>query len=238
MAGETVKTSAVCLGVRRWSRTSHVVTWMTPEGKISTIAKGAERPKSFLLGQYDANYTCEIVYYARAKSGLHALRECSPLKFRESLRKDWRRLALMEYFRYLVAELAPSGPDAKAWMELLETGLDREEDNLVARMLEFEIAVLRLAGLSPSLTGCKAPESPFYIDTGSFTSPGMRQMPVSIEVASTLARPVLQKNLRLLLDAARVIGVYYSFHLDFPVDVRRNVLKLIANEKGNEHEND
>ena len=55
---------------------------MTSEGPVTTVVKGAVRPKSAFLGQYDLNYTCEIVYYSRAKGELHALRECSPLSTR------------------------------------------------------------------------------------------------------------------------------------------------------------
>ena len=94
MAGETVKAEAVCLRIVPWSRTSHIVQWLTPTGKVTTVVKGAVRPKSFFLGQYDLNYTCEIVYYARGKGELHALRECTPLVFREGLRGDSRALAL------------------------------------------------------------------------------------------------------------------------------------------------
>ena len=57
MAGETGKSEAICLDIRPWSRTSHVVEWLTPHGKIRTLVKGAVRPKSAFLGQYDLNYT-------------------------------------------------------------------------------------------------------------------------------------------------------------------------------------
>ena len=46
MAGETTKTEAVCLDIRPWSRTSHIVRWMTPDGPVTTVVKGAVRPKS------------------------------------------------------------------------------------------------------------------------------------------------------------------------------------------------
>ena len=88
MAGETVRTGAICLDIRPWSRTSHVVSWLTPTGKVATVVKGAVRAKSQFLGQYDLNYTCDIIYYARAKGELHALRECVPLEMREGLRGD------------------------------------------------------------------------------------------------------------------------------------------------------
>ena len=124
MAGETIKTEAICLDIRPWSRTSHVVSWLTPMGKVSTVVKGAVRAKSQFLGQYDLNYTCDIVYYARAKGELHALREAVPVEMREGLRGDYRKLALAGYMRRLVAELAPQGEECKAWYEELGRGID------------------------------------------------------------------------------------------------------------------
>ena len=107
MAGETVKTEATCLRINPWSRTSHVVSWLTPSGRVATLVKGAVRPKSAFLGQYDLNYTCGIVYYARAHGEAHALRECFPLERRDDLRGDYAALAVASYFRALADELAP-----------------------------------------------------------------------------------------------------------------------------------
>ena len=77
MAGETTKTEAICLRISPWSTTSHIVTWLTPVGVVATSVKGAVRPKSAFLGQYDLFYTCELIYYARTKGELHAIREAS-----------------------------------------------------------------------------------------------------------------------------------------------------------------
>ena len=148
MAGETIKSEAICLDIRPWSRTSHVVSWLTPMGKVSTVVKGAVRSKSQFLGQYDLNYTCDIVYYARAKGELHALREAVPVEMREELRGDYRKLALAGYFRRLVAELAPMGEECRAWYEELE----KELSCLVPRascLVRFELKVLNMAGLKP-----------------------------------------------------------------------------------------
>ena len=83
-SGETLKAEALCLAVHPWSRTSHIVRWLTPRGTLATLVKGAVRPKSAFLGQYDLNYTCELVYYARARGELHALRECVPRERRDA----------------------------------------------------------------------------------------------------------------------------------------------------------
>ena len=180
MAGETIRTEAVCLDIRPWSRTSHIVTWLTPVGKVATVVKGAVRPKSAFLGQYDLNYTCDILYYARAKGELHALRDCVPLDLRESLRGNYRALALAGYFRQLVGELAPSGPDCRPWYELLSSSLTPQTSPLKlhpsnfftpSSLVLFELRVLELAGLKPDFSSYdrQADWSPFSIETGTFS---------------------------------------------------------------------
>ena len=76
MAGEIIKTTGTVLAIHPWSRTSHVVAWLTPDhGVVSTLVKGAVRAKSAFLGQYDLLYTCDLLYYARASGDLHALHQ-------------------------------------------------------------------------------------------------------------------------------------------------------------------
>ena len=237
MAGETVKTEAICLSITPWSKTSHVVSWLTPTGRIGTVVKGAVRPKSAFLGQYDLNYTCDIVYYARAKGELHALREAVPVEMREGLRGDYRKLALAGYFRRLVAELAPMGEECRAWYEELGQRLEdirpKTED-----LVRFELEVLELSGLKPDFSKFdkNAEWSAFSLETGAFGSGEGRCIRVSREVAEYLANGAENvKNSQIPLDAARVIGVFYQFHLDCASDVRRSVLAVISeNKEGND----
>ena len=230
MAGETIKSEAICLDIRPWSRTSHIVTWLTPHGKVGTVVKGAVRPKSAFLGQYDLNYTCEILYYARAKGDLHALRECTPTNLREALRRDYRALVLSGYFRQQAETLAPNGPEAAEWYELLAASLDRltatTAGGHVRELLKFDLRALELSGLSPELEA----------DSGAFSLRGERQMPVAPATAAAIRDPDGEKNPQILLDAARVIGVFYKFHLDCALDVRRMVLGMIYNKKDKEVE--
>jgi DNA repair protein RecO len=225
MAGETARAEAICLAIHPWSRTSHVVRWLTPEGLVTTLVKGAVRPKSAFLGQYDLNYTCDIIFYARAKGDLHALRECTPVDSRDALRGDYRALVLADYFRRQVADTAPNGPEASDWHELLSSALDRlpERRNRLVDLLEFELGALELAGLSPALEA----------ERGAVTLRGERQLPVSKATAACLRAPSETHDPQILLDASRAIGVFYSFHMDGEPETRRTVLKLIStNEKG------
>lgn len=211
---------------------------MTERGKITTVVKGANRAKSFFLGQYDLNYTAELVYYARSKGELHALKECSALLRRDYLRENFRLMALSDYFRFLVYELSPNGPDAALWLKALEKALDSLEgreakkDQLAALIL-FEKEVLDLLGQSPNFTDYdKSKETLlFSVENGNYTSDEGRLLRVSARVARALISPQEEKNPEILLDAARVIGVFYYFQVDCSHDVRRTTLELISNRK-------
>lgn len=228
MAGETIKSEAVCLNIRPWSRTSHVVSWLTPQGPVTTLVKGAVRPKSAFLGQYDLNYTCEIVYYARGGAELRALRECSPLRPRESLRQNLAALALADRFRHLARVFAVQGSSAAAEYDLLTAALDELEiyaekgpetsENPLSLLLDFELKTLEAAGLLPQIDS----------SGGELALRGERRMPISPTVAQCLAAPRHEKNLAVLLEAARVIGVYYSLHAEEAADGRRQILQLIS----------
>jgi len=230
MSGEILKTEGTVLRIRPWSRTSHVVTWLTPDhGVVATMVKGAVRPKSFALGQYDLFYTCELLYYARASGGdLHALREVHPTNLREHLRGDWRATILAGYACDLVADLAPANAEAADWHDFLTKFLDGTGD-AAARLVALETGVLRLAGLMPDFSGIdpSLPWVDFAIDRGK-TGSGARIYRLAPQVAKAILNPASEKNFTILLDAVRFLGVFLLFHLEKPAEVRRMVVRTLA----------
>jgi len=151
------KTEALVLRVAPFSRTSHVVTWLTRDhGSLSTVIKGAQRPRSTFLGQYDLFYTCELVFYTRERDGLHIARECAPLDPRAALRRDWRAAACASYACALVGRVVPRGGHISGLYSLLSSGLDALTHGRPrqAFIFWFEIQILSLLGVAPSLTVC------------------------------------------------------------------------------------
>ena len=70
--GVILKDTAIVLRVAPVSNTSRMVQWFTPAyGKITTLIKGAQRPKSAFLGQFDLFYSCELLFYARERNHIH-----------------------------------------------------------------------------------------------------------------------------------------------------------------------
>ena len=234
MAGEIIKTDGIVLAIHPWSRTSHIVTWLTPDhGCVTTLVKGAVRPKSAFLGQYDLFYTCDLLYYARARGDMHALRETTPRNLRESLRGRWRETAIAGYAAGLVKDLAPANGESAAWFEFMSALLDRLETNDLRPLLELvrlEMDVLRLAGWSPDFSGMdkSADWTPFAIDHGR-CGDGARTVRLSSRTVAVLVRPDASGHAQETVeDAVRFLGVFLSYHLDAPPDVRRSLVTLLT----------
>jgi DNA repair protein RecO (recombination protein O) len=152
-------TEAIALRISPYSNTSHVVTWLTPRrGRLGTIFKGAMRPRSAFLGQYDLFYTCEIIFYARDNNGLHIARDCYPLKLRQSFRKDWRAAIIASYVCDFVSRVSLTGGHNPELYRLLSRLLDFMAENGAALQLVFwfELRLLEILGLAPRLSNCAA----------------------------------------------------------------------------------
>jgi len=235
MAGETIKTKGIVLDIRPWSRTSHIVTWLTPDrGPVATLVKGAVRPKSAFLGQYDLFYTCELVHYVRAKGELHAIREASALDAREHLRGDFRATAFASYAAYLVKEHCPHSGEASGWFAFLERTLDGigvDARPYLRALIDMETEFLSLAGLSPDFAGANlsAGMVPFAIDLGH-AGTGAK----TVQLPSGAARLVAGRGAAAgavrpedVSAAVRFLGLFLRYHLDLPPDIRRNTLQLL-----------
>jgi DNA repair protein RecO (recombination protein O) len=147
----------VTLRVAPYSRTSHLVTWLTHDrGRLTTLVKGACRPKSQFLGQYDLYYTCELVYYGREQRGMPIARECTPIETRDPLRRDWRAALCAGYASDLTVTCAPPGEVVRGQFAVVErlfdslahTGMHRDA------VPWFELQLLGNLGLAPRLTSC------------------------------------------------------------------------------------
>lgn len=151
------KTDAIVLRVSPFSATSHVVTWLTPDhGRINTLIKGACRPKSAFLGQYDLHYTCELIYYSREQRGMPIARECTPLKTRTPLRTKWQATLCAGYACGLTTLCTMPGQPVPGVYRLLDRFLDFLSVHGAQRTLLpwFELMLLSDLGFTPRFDSC------------------------------------------------------------------------------------
>ncbi len=155
------KTEGIVLRSRPFSRTSRMVTWLTPDfGRVTTVIKGACRPKSFFLGQTDLGYRCELLFYRREHAGAHIAREVFPLACREALRGNWRASVAASYVCWLLAQVTEPMLASAELYGLLDRVLDTissspREARLETILVDFEFLLLDLLGVSPNFNYCQ-----------------------------------------------------------------------------------
>ncbi|MDH7502009.1 MAG: DNA repair protein RecO [Verrucomicrobiota bacterium] len=143
-----------------FAETSLIVRWLTPSwGRISTIAKGARRPKSPFRGKLDLFYEADFTFNRSRSSALHILREVAPRDIHAGLRKNYHALCRAAYCARLIERIAEEETAVPALYDLLRDALKVFASNnpnpLV--VLAFELKLLTESGLSPdwSKTGLR-----------------------------------------------------------------------------------
>jgi DNA repair protein RecO (recombination protein O) len=154
---EILSTPAIVLRWHEVTNTSRIVQWLTPaHGRIATLIKGSQRPRSAFLGQYDLYQTCELLFYARDRDGLHIARECAPLRPRPELRRRWRAALAASHAAALVLGALPRHapvPEVQAWLDALLDDLSAH-DHHPAVLAWFELHLLDRLGVAPRLETC------------------------------------------------------------------------------------
>ena len=167
MAELIVRSPAIVLGFEPVFSSSRRVTWFTRDfGRVVTLIRGSQRPKSFFLAQYDLFYTCDLLFYRRGVPGSRPARECYPLKRRDRFRRDWRACAVASYVSDLVCQVTPLEAPEPRLYQLIEDTYDRLEREGADEesLLRFELLLLRLTGHAPRLENCTACGSPVEAD--------------------------------------------------------------------------
>ncbi len=84
----------IILRVRPLTESSLIVCWLTAEhGRISTVAKGARRPKSPFRGKLDLFYAAVFTFRRSRRSELHYLAEVALQDTHPVLRRELGALA-------------------------------------------------------------------------------------------------------------------------------------------------
>jgi DNA repair protein RecO (recombination protein O) len=97
--------TGIVLRTRPLTETSLIVNWLTAEhGRISTVAKGARRPKSAFAGKLDLCYEAEFTFTRSRRSELHALREVSVREMHAPLRQEMGWLQQAGYAAALIEQ--------------------------------------------------------------------------------------------------------------------------------------
>jgi DNA repair protein RecO (recombination protein O) len=167
MAAE--KALGLVLRTTDWSESSRIATLWTREfGKVRALAKGGRRLKSAFENALDLLTVCSIVFLRKSPESLNLLTEAQVVTRYPRLRSDLAAL----YAAYYVAELLADwteddDPHPALFDEALDAlahlGAARPPGEAgapdAARLMRFELVLLRELGYSPALAVCAGCES-------------------------------------------------------------------------------
>ncbi|MDA1272520.1 MAG: DNA repair protein RecO [Verrucomicrobia bacterium] len=148
------RTAGVILRVRPLTETSLIANWLTPDlGRISTVARGALRPKSPFRGKLDLFFFADFTFNRSRRSDLHALREIAVRNHNAALREDITRLREAAYVSQLIEQNTETETPLPALFDLFQSTLQEIATNppRVLRLIAFESRFLADMGLAPSL---------------------------------------------------------------------------------------
>lgn len=132
--------------------TSLIVRWLTQSGgRISTIAKGARRPKSPLRGKLDLFYEADFSFNRSRSSTLHILHEVIVLDIHAGLRKNYLALCQAAYCARLIERVTEDEtpvPELYTLLRNVVKVLSSSTPNSLV-VLAFELKLLAESGLSP-----------------------------------------------------------------------------------------
>ena len=152
-----IKTLAIPLAYYPYSNTSRIVHWLTRHhGKISTLFKGALRPKSPFLGEYELFSTSELLYLPRRTGTLHPGKECALLHPRPIFRTNWRAMQAASYISALFNRTLPEESPHPGLFEFYEALLDLAEEygNTPTFLPWAELQFCTHLGHAPNLENC------------------------------------------------------------------------------------
>lgn len=151
------RTAGVVLRVRPLTETSLIVQWLTRDfGRMSTVAKGARRPKSTFRGKLDLFYMVEFSFRRSRQSDLHTLAEVNLLETHPVIRQDIYRLQQASYCVELLELITEADTPIPMHYASATTFLDEVAGHPPdpRTVLSLEFRLLQESGLMPDLRTC------------------------------------------------------------------------------------
>lgn len=239
-----LKTEAIVLASRPFSKTSRMVAWLSRDaGRIVTPVKGACRSKSLFLGQIDIGYRSELLYYERESNGVHNIRETTPLDWREGLHKNWKASVAASYICSLTSQSVETLVDSAGLFDDLDSTLTKLSDgaNPLDIVIAYEFMLLNHLGLRPDFDSCQScqfggagnHQCRFIIPSGhlgcfeqSDFNRSKDTVALSRELLLALRRvmggaPLSNFPKGIALGVRRFLGIFMAHHLDISLYSRR-----------------
>ena len=146
--------TGLILRTRPLTETSLIVCWLTPGlGRLSTVAKGARRPRSPFRGKLDLFYLADFSFNRSRRSDLHILQEVNLRETHAGFRRDLAQLQQAAYAATLIEQVTETETPLLEVFDLLNGFLGAlvGQPARPQAVLAFELKLLEELGLQPDL---------------------------------------------------------------------------------------
>ena len=166
------RTEGIVLRERDYGEADRILTLLTPEGKLSVLAKGIRRPTSRKVGHLGLFYRAQLML-ARGRN-LDIVTQVEALEEFEELRGDLMRFTYACYAAELMDRFAHEDEETPALYELMLQALRwcAAEPDPRLWMRAYELRLLSISGYQPQLFTCVACHQPIQPERNTF---GMEQ---------------------------------------------------------------
>ena len=196
--------TGLILRTRPLTETSLIVNWLTSNsGRVSTVAKGARRPKSSFRGKLDLFHLAEFTFTRSRRSELHNLREVNLLYSFEGLRRDLDRLQQVAYAAAFIEQVTERETPLEDIYELMLTfvrHVDASEWGSQS-VLWFELKLLSILGNQPS-------------ETQAAISPRTKRLVADLFESETLAPDQFLPDVGEVKELIRFLNGFIIYHFD------------------------
>jgi DNA repair protein RecO (recombination protein O) len=195
--------TGIILRTRPLTETSLIANWLTPNfGRISTVAKGARRPKSPFAGKLDLFYEADISFSRSRRSELHTLRELNLRQTHPVLRQDLESLQQASYATALVEQVTETETPLLAVFELMHGLLEhlQHPPPRPQTIFAFELKLLNELGLKPDLDQ-------------SHLTPGAKRIVTALSLGDWPAVSQLKLSKTQTAELRQFLNGFLIFHL-------------------------
>ncbi|HNQ72462.1 MAG TPA: DNA repair protein RecO [Verrucomicrobiota bacterium] len=195
--------TGIILRTRPLTETSLIVNWLTAEhGRISTVAKGARKPKSPFAGRLDLFFEASFTYRRSRRSELHTLCELELQETHAALRNDLGWLQQAAYATRLSEQTTERETPVPGVQALLRGLLHHlpEQPPQPRTVYAFELKLLVELGLQPNL------------EESTLSAP-TQQLAVALTESDWHALPALQATLAQVKELRQFLHGFLIYHL-------------------------
>ena len=143
----------IVLRVHPLSDTSLIVHWITStNGRLTTVAKGAKRPKSPHRGKLDLLFESDFTYRKNKRSNLHILREVYLKNSHTTVSSNIKSLSLLAYGTHFLEKATEPDHPMPGVYTIFSTLIEHLNCTPPEKILvyAFEIKILNELGLAPA----------------------------------------------------------------------------------------